>query len=89
MQSRPARCRSHWTTAKSARAPSATCRTCPGQSLKIDESFVDPIVNSASGTALSEVVIKVAQATVLRAVAEGVETLEQAAALRHLGCHRG
>ncbi|WP_433796426.1 EAL domain-containing protein [Actinoplanes sp. CA-252034] len=34
-------------------------------------------------------VIKLAGATGLRTVAEGVETAEQASTLRLLGCHRG
>ncbi|MGK5683719.1 putative bifunctional diguanylate cyclase/phosphodiesterase [Actinoplanes sp. URMC 104] len=61
----------------------------PATILKIDKSFVDPITGPGAGTALSEVVIKLAQATGLRTVAEGVESPEQAEALRLLGCHRG
>ena len=61
----------------------------PATILKIDKSFVDPITGHGDGTALSEVVIKLADATGLRTVAEGVETPEQADALRQLGCHRG
>jgi diguanylate cyclase (GGDEF)-like protein/PAS domain S-box-containing protein len=57
--------------------------------LKIDKSFVDPITGPISGTALCEVVVKLADATGLISVAEGIETAEQAAALRQLGCHRG
>ncbi len=57
--------------------------------LKIDKSFVDPITGPGQGTALSEVVLKLAEATGLHTVAEGVETDAQAAALRELGCHRG
>ncbi|MFI1988501.1 EAL domain-containing protein [Actinoplanes sp. NPDC020271] len=61
----------------------------PATILKIDKSFVDPITGPGAGTALSEVVIKLAQAIGMRTVAEGVETPAQAAALRLLGCHRG
>jgi EAL domain-containing protein (putative c-di-GMP-specific phosphodiesterase class I) len=57
--------------------------------LKIDKSFVDPIAGPGQGTILSEVVLKLAEATGLRTVAEGVETRQQAEALRLLGCHRG
>ncbi|AEV84414.1 hypothetical protein ACWT_3391 [Actinoplanes sp. SE50] len=61
----------------------------PATILKIDKSFVDPINGPGDGIALSEVVIKLAAATGLRTVAEGVETREQAEALRLLGCQRG
>ena len=57
--------------------------------LKIDKSFVDPIQGPGAGTALSEVVLKLAEATDLCTVAEGVETPAQAEALRRLGCERG
>ncbi len=57
--------------------------------LKIDKSFVDPIQGPGTGTALSEVVLKLAEATNLCTVAEGVETPAQAEALRRLGCERG
>jgi diguanylate cyclase (GGDEF)-like protein len=61
----------------------------PVSILKIDKSFVDPITGPGDGTALSEVVLKLAEAAGLRTVAEGVETAVQADALRRLGCHRG
>ncbi len=61
----------------------------PATILKIDKSFVDPIADPGTGTALSEVVIKLAAAIGLQTVAEGVERPEQAAALRELGCDRG
>ena len=61
----------------------------PATILKIDKSFVDPIADSATGTALSEVVIKLAAAIGVQTVAEGVERPEQVAALRELGCDRG
>jgi diguanylate cyclase (GGDEF)-like protein len=61
----------------------------PATIVKIDKSFVDPITAPGEGTALSEVVVKLASATGMRTVAEGVETPEQAAALRLLGCERG
>ncbi|WIM99663.1 EAL domain-containing protein [Actinoplanes oblitus] len=61
----------------------------PATILKIDKSFVDPISGPGAGTALSEVVVKLAEAIGMRTVAEGVESPEQATALRLLGCHRG
>lgn len=64
-------------------------QTLPADVLKIDKSFVDAIKGPAQGTALVEVVIKLAEATGLLTVAEGVETAVQADALRVLGCQRG
>jgi diguanylate cyclase (GGDEF)-like protein/PAS domain S-box-containing protein len=64
-------------------------KSLPATILKIDKSFVDPITGPGDGTALTEVVLKLAEATGLRTVAEGVETPEQAEALRQLGCQRG
>ena len=61
----------------------------PVEVLKVDKSFIDPITGPGQGTALAEVVLKLAQATGLRTVAEGVETPRQAAALRALGCDSG
>jgi EAL domain-containing protein (putative c-di-GMP-specific phosphodiesterase class I) len=59
----------------------------PVDILKIDKSFIDPIRGPAQGTALSEVVLKLAQALDLRTVAEGVEATDQLIALHRLGCN--
>ena len=61
----------------------------PVDILKIDKSFIDPITGPGVGTALAEVVLKLAEAVGLRTVAEGIESAEQAEALRLLGCHTG
>lgn len=61
----------------------------PVSILKIDKSFVDPISGPGQGTTLTEVVLKLAEATGLQTVAEGVESAAQAEALRRLGCDRG
>ena len=61
----------------------------PVSILKIDKSFVDPITELGQGTTLREVVLKLAEATGLRTIAEVVETPAQADALRRLGCNRG
>jgi EAL domain-containing protein (putative c-di-GMP-specific phosphodiesterase class I) len=54
--------------------------------LKIDKSFIDPVTGPGQGTALAEVVLKLAEVAGLQTVAEGIETVEQADALRELGC---
>ncbi|GAB3675916.1 sensor domain-containing protein [Angustibacter aerolatus] len=64
-------------------------KALPVDILKIDKSFVDPITGVDEGTAFSEVVLKLAEATGLRTVAEGVESAHQAEALARLGCHSG
>ena len=53
--------------------------------LKIDRSFVAPITD-ASQTSLAGAIISLGKSMNLRAVAEGVETSEQAAILAALGC---
>ena len=54
--------------------------------LKVDQSFVGGLQTSSEDSAIVEAVVRLAQALHLRSIAEGVETAEQAAALRSLGC---
>ena len=54
--------------------------------LKVDQSFVGGLRTSSEDSAIVEAVVRLAQALHLRAIAEGVETQEQASALRSLGC---
>jgi len=54
--------------------------------LKIDRSFVLDLESSSDARAVVDAVIKLAQALGLKVVAEGVETEEQHAILRSLGC---
>lgn len=55
--------------------------------LKIDQSFVRDMLVARSDAEIIEAIIKLAQALDLELVAEGVETQEQADALRRCGCH--
>ena len=55
-------------------------------SLKIDQSFVRALSACAEDTAIVKAVIHMAHALSLNTVAEGVETPEQLALLRELGC---
>lgn len=57
----------------------------PIDTLKIDRSFVKAI-DTPNGAALAASIIAMAQHLSLRVVAEGVETADQAAALRAMGC---
>ncbi len=64
----------------------------PVDALKIDRSFVAGLGNSMEGgqdSAIVEATIKMAQALGLSVVAEGVETAQQQAELRRLGCDYG
>lgn len=61
-------------------------RALPIDILKIDRSFVRDLGKSAGETALVAAVVNMARALALRVVAEGVETPEQLAILRSLGC---
>jgi EAL domain-containing protein (putative c-di-GMP-specific phosphodiesterase class I) len=58
----------------------------PLDTLKIDKSFVDGMVSHPADAAIVEAVVRLAHALGLDAVAEGVETPEQAELLRALNC---
>ena len=59
--------------------------------LKIDQSFVRDLGKDLGDNAIVAAVVNMARALALRVVAEGVETEEQLAILRELGCdeHQG
>ena len=59
--------------------------------LKIDQSFVRDLGKDLGDNAIVAAVVNMARALALRVVAEGVETEEQLAILRDLGCdeHQG
>jgi EAL domain-containing protein (putative c-di-GMP-specific phosphodiesterase class I) len=58
----------------------------PLDSIKVDRSFVASISHAGSGAAVARAAIAMAHSFGLRAVAEGVETEEQARFLRIQGC---
>jgi diguanylate cyclase (GGDEF)-like protein/PAS domain S-box-containing protein len=59
----------------------------PVDVIKIDKSFVDGLLESRDARAIITAIIQLAHALGVTAVGEGVETAEQADALRDLGCH--
>ncbi|GIJ48857.1 hypothetical protein Val02_57430 [Virgisporangium aliadipatigenens] len=63
--------------------------TCPVSQLKLDRSFVEAVTTTDRQAAVATAVIQMARALRLRAVAEGIETTEQAEYLRHLGYRLG
>ncbi|GAA0583663.1 hypothetical protein GCM10010172_80740 [Paractinoplanes ferrugineus] len=61
----------------------------PCDILKIDRSFVAELDGSTEGAAVTTAIVYLANVLGLRTIAEGVETREQAAELRSLGCETG
>ncbi|QIN79666.1 EAL domain-containing protein [Rubrobacter marinus] len=61
----------------------------PIDTLKIDRSFVDGLGREPGDTAIVRAVMGLARALGLDVVAEGIETAEQLALLRELGCDYG
>jgi EAL domain-containing protein (putative c-di-GMP-specific phosphodiesterase class I) len=62
-------------------------RTLPVDVIKIDKSFVRNMLTDANDRAIVESVIFLAQRFDHPVLAEGVETLEHATALRDMGCN--
>jgi len=56
--------------------------------IKLDRSFVMEITSDPLDRAIAETVVTLANKLHLQVVAEGVETLEQAACMVEIGCHR-
>ena len=61
----------------------------PVDILKIDRSFVAGVAKSTQDSALARGILTLGQTLGLETVAEGIETAEQLAALRELGCQLG
>ena len=61
----------------------------PADVLKIDRSFVDGLGTDAGDSAIVAAVVRLAHRLELSVIAEGVETPEQLAHLRRLGCEHG
>ncbi|MBL8740340.1 MAG: EAL domain-containing protein [Myxococcales bacterium] len=61
----------------------------PIHSLKVDRSFISRLVDDSLSAAIAQTVLTLASSLGMDAIAEGVETEEQAEALRRLGCPFG
>jgi len=57
--------------------------------IKIDRSFVSPSKASIRNNTLLEAIVSLGQKLDMTVIAEGIETQEQLARLRHLGCELG
>jgi diguanylate cyclase (GGDEF)-like protein len=60
-------------------------RTCPADCLKVDKSFVDGIGGSSEEAVIATAMIQITDGLHLQAIAEGVESAEQAETLYRLG----
>jgi diguanylate cyclase (GGDEF)-like protein len=60
-------------------------RTCPADTLKVDKSFVDGIGGASEEAVIATAMIQITNGLHLQAIAEGVETAEQADTLYRLG----
>jgi diguanylate cyclase (GGDEF)-like protein len=67
----------------------ASLHLLPVGTVKVDRSFVSEAVTSAHHRVLVEATVRVAKSLGMDTVAEGVETADQAALLRELGCDKG
>nr|WP_256244344.1 EAL domain-containing protein [Pseudomonas sp. PH1b] len=64
-------------------------KSLPVDRLKIDKLFISDFPNNAFDKAVVQAVLNIAKSVGVQVVAEGVETLEQANALREQGCQFG
>jgi diguanylate cyclase (GGDEF)-like protein len=64
-------------------------RRFPVDSIKIDKVFIERVTGGLRESALARAIVQLGQAMGLATVAEGIETAEQAAVLRDLGCGYG
>ena len=64
----------------------ATLRKLPVDVMKIDRSFVTDLGSDEGALAVTRAIVALARSLRLKLVAEGIETEEQAAVLRSMGC---
>ena len=66
----------------------AYLRRFPVDLLKVDRSFVDGLGTDPGDSAIVAAIVNLAHTLGMEAIAEGVETEEQLAELRRLGCDK-
>jgi diguanylate cyclase (GGDEF)-like protein/PAS domain S-box-containing protein len=67
----------------------AYLKRLPAETLKIDKSFIKGIGEDIEDTAIVRMIIELAHTLGMEAIAEGVESEEQAEQLKEMGCDRG
>ena len=67
----------------------STLKNFPFTTLKIDRSFIQDMLSDPAGAAITRAMVQLGEDVGLETVGEGIETAEQEAALRHLGCRLG
>jgi len=60
----------------------------PLDGIKLDRSFIENVADGLTDAQIVKAVVEMARALGLEIVAEGVETSDQLAAVRNLGCHQ-
>jgi EAL domain-containing protein (putative c-di-GMP-specific phosphodiesterase class I) len=70
-------------------APLTALRDLPVDVVKLDRSFVDRMVNSATDWAVARAVIELGNSLKIMTMADGIERAEQLAALKAIGCYAG
>lgn len=60
----------------------------PLDGIKLDRSFIENVADGLTDAQIVKAVVEMARALGLEIVAEGVETADQLAAVRNLGCHQ-
>jgi len=64
-------------------------KNMPASSVKIDQSFVQELMNDERDMAIVKGAVDIASAIGLTVIAEGIDTEEQAGCLQKLGCQKG
>ncbi len=64
-------------------------KNMPASSVKIDQSFVQEMLNDERDMAIVKGAIDIASAIGLLVIAEGIDTAQQAECIQKLGCHKG
>jgi EAL domain-containing protein (putative c-di-GMP-specific phosphodiesterase class I) len=67
----------------------AYLKRLPAETLKIDRSFIKGIGEDIEDTAIVRMIIELAHTLGMEAIAEGVESKNQAEQLKEMGCDRG
>jgi EAL domain-containing protein (putative c-di-GMP-specific phosphodiesterase class I) len=70
-------------------APLAALRDFAVDMVKLDRSFVDRMTTSATDAAVARAVIDLGNSLQMMTMADGIERMEQLAALRSIGCYAG